>query len=166
MTLYLLSIFVIPIGISAPAMLRKSFDDGHRNTDQTIDSAEETIVDSTDAMPGSLDTQLDLDQIRLQRIREPEVILPPVQPQIQSNPPASDPVPVFDGRLIGTIIDDDPKYSFAVIQLPNSNIRLVRNSMPVDDLNPDITIHDLQIDRVVLMCGGVLQVLDLQVVRQ
>jgi hypothetical protein len=156
---------VLPLSIAAPLSLQREFGDtlyeknivteGNSDTKPT-DISQEFVQDEGKG-------KLDLNQIRLRRLRKAEVpFAPSTSPS--PTPPLNIPAPtfVFDGKLIGTIIDDDPAFSFAIIQLPNATIRLVRRSMPVDDQNPEITVHELHLDRAILMCQGTQQTLDLQ----
>lgn len=160
LTLYALSAFVISLGILAPLQLRKYWIDGHPESTAPIRTSEDVRSGGEEIAPVESEDRIDFDGIRLQRIQK-VVNLEANPPLTQPEPPTAKQAPPFQGRLIGTIIDDDPKFSFAVIQLPNSKVKLVRNSTQVDELFPEVTIQEIGINRVVLMSHGFPQVLEL-----
>ncbi len=166
--LFLLSVLVFPLIIAAPLSLQREFGDTLHEKNIVTESNSDTKPTefSKEFVQDEGMGKLDLNQIRLRRLSKAEVPpAPNTSPSTISLPNIPAPTFVFDGKLIGTIIDDDPAFSFAIIQLPNATIRLVRKSMPVDDQNPEITVHELHLDRAILMCQGTEHTLDLQPVK-
>lgn len=163
--LYLLSFMVIAAGIIVPAFLGIANIDSIRLIAYHQQSEKEMASIATTDKQKMSTFLTNFASVRLQRIRQEKTDAPPPQPAIQPKQPVQDPPLTFGGRLLGTIIDDDPKFSFAIIQMPNSNVRLVKNLSAIDDVSPEITIQEVHMNKVLLNCRGVTQVLDIQATR-
>ena len=165
--LYAVSLSMIFLGVASPFLFPRSSEESVEYDSKAVVDAELRVPDPIIIRKKLDDDVLGISQVRLQRIKKVEVApVASTAPPQKADASSQQPLPVFQGKLIGTIIDDDPGFSFAVIQLPNASIRLVRNSMPIDEMNPDIIVHELYADKVILLHQGTPQELELQNIRQ
>lgn len=103
--------------------------------------------------------------VSLQRMQPPRPLPTEVvesqSPPIAS-PPPPDPVVLFAGSLVGTIVDNDHRYSFAILQWPDNRVRLVSQGNPIDDSDGSPTIVEVKQEEVVLRAKNTQQVIKLK----
>jgi type II secretory pathway component PulC len=85
----------------------------------------------------------------------PPAPLPP-KPTVESNPvPTPPPKPTlqFAGKLLGVIVDEPPKPSFAILELQSKQIVLVPSGELITSELPGLTVERVDLGGIVLQNG-------------
>jgi hypothetical protein len=98
--------------------------------------------------------------INLQRMNPPKPLPPPPQPTKEPEPPPPPPRTIlYQGTLLGTIQESDPKYSFALLRGSDNRTRLVPTGGPIEETSDPITVSKVGYKEVTLVKGELSQVL-------
>lgn len=109
----------------------------------------------------TLDEIAAIGAIRLQRMNPPKPEPPPMVliAEVKPEPPKPTEAPLFNGVLLGTIEDSDPRYSFAILRWPDGKITIRAYRMPIDDRPNSPVVDEIQSTHVVLRDGARQQTL-------
>ena len=95
----------------------------------------------------------------LQRMNPPKPIPPPEKPVVAAEPPPPTPVVLFQGTLVGTILDSDPKYCFALIKVLDNRLQLVAQGQKIESPTNSATLVAVQAKEVTIKMGEQQQTL-------
>ncbi|MCU0718140.1 MAG: hypothetical protein MUC83_00435 [Pirellula sp.] len=118
-------------------------------------------VNSTRKLPmNSARISLDSAQIQraasvsLRRMNPPQVLPPtPPEPTKTDSPPPAAPALSFAGKLLGVIVDNNPKRSFAILELQPTEIVLVATGEQVSATLPGLIVSEVVPEMIVLQNG-------------
>ena len=113
-----------------------------------------------DAVERPSEEQLALaSSVNLQRMNPPKPIPPPEKPVVAAEPPPPPPVVLFQGTLVGTILDSDPKYCFALIKGADNQLQLVAQGQKIESPTHPATLVAVQAKEVTIKMGEQQQTL-------
>ncbi|MFN8741012.1 MAG: hypothetical protein ACK5YR_13875 [Pirellula sp.] len=92
--------------------------------------------------------------VSLRRMNPPQV-LPPTPPETSkpNSPAPVAPALSFAGKLLGVIVDKDPKRSFAILELQPNEIVLVATGEQVSNALPGLIVSKVESKKIVLQNG-------------
>ena len=113
---------------------------GIPSTTKWLKDSQETKSNAGEAIPKpalkrstlDLPTEEELERassVNLQRMNPPKALPPPAKPVVVAEPPPQVPVVLFQGTLLGTIEDSDPKYCFALLKGTDNRVKLVAHKL-------------------------------------
>ncbi len=97
--------------------------------------------------------------VNLQRMNPPKALPPPVKPVVVAEPRPPVPVVLFQGTLLGTIEDSDPKYCFALLKGTDNRVKLVAQGQKIDNEASSATLVTIYAKEVTLKLGEQQQTL-------
>ena len=97
--------------------------------------------------------------VNLQRMNPPKALPPPAKPVVAAEPPPPVPVVLFQGTLLGTIEDSDPKYCFALLKGTDNRVKLVAQGQKIDNEASSATLVTIHAKAVTLKLGEQQQTL-------
>ena len=128
----------------------------------------QTIARESIAKPAFKHSTLDLptdeqleraSSVNLQRMNPPKALPPPAKPVVVADPPPPVPVVLFQGTLLGTIEDSDPKYCFALLKGTDNRVKLVAQGQKIDNKASSATLVTIHAKAVTLKLGEQQQTL-------
>lgn len=92
--------------------------------------------------------------VSLRRMNPPQVLPPtPPEPSKPDSPPPAPPALSFAGKLLGVIVDNNHKRSFAILELQPNEIVLVATGEPVSNALPGLIVSRVESKKIVLQNG-------------
>lgn len=139
-------------------------------TTKLLENRQETQSNAREAIPkpalkrGTLDlpTEEQLERassVNLQRMNPPKALPPPAKPVVAAEPPPPVPVVLFQGTLLGTIEDSDPKYCFALLKGTDNRVKLVAQGQKIGNEASSATLVSIHAKEVTLKLGEQQQTL-------
>jgi hypothetical protein len=102
--------------------------------------------------PPTEDMRATAASILLQRMNPPIPEPPPPVP-VEPTPIKLD-TKIFDGEVIGTIVDTDPSHSYALIKMLGDRVLLVPLGMPITNDPSSPLVSEIREDEIVLTQGS------------
>lgn len=97
--------------------------------------------------------------INLQRMNPPKALPPLEKPVVVAEPPPPVPLVLFQGKLLGTIEDSDPKYCFALLKGTDEQVKLVAQGQKIDNQSNSATLIAIHAKEVTIRLGEQVQTL-------
>jgi hypothetical protein len=143
---------------------------GIPSTTKWLKDSQETKSNAGEAIPKpaskrstlDLPTEEELERassVNLQRMNPPKALPPPAKPVVVAEPPPQVPVVLFQGTLVGTIEDSDPKYCFALLKGTDNRVKLVAQGQKIDSDASSATLVTINAKEVTLKLGEQQQTL-------
>ncbi len=97
--------------------------------------------------------------INLQRMNPPKPLPPPEKAVVVAVPTPPLPTVLFQGKLLGTIEDSDPKYCFALLKGLDEQVKLVAQGQKIGSSADSATLITIHAKEVTIQLGEQVQTL-------
>jgi len=165
--LFLASIAVLALVYFVPAKLVNWLN----NSESTVHAVTKIPMpkrESFEITPDAADAQRKLEEqvaaaltVKLQRMQPPKPAPPPEAPK-PAPPPKEVETQLYQGTLMGVIVDSDPRHSYAVLKGSDNRVLLVVSGQSVDGTGKGATLDEISPNSVVIRKGDRKQTLLLQ----